>query len=105
MATQGSRVLLLLSSRISWLGKSSYEIFLFIIIFCNTRPYSVNDTFRFGVSLRESFGYVQSKRFCCNPNEGFMGQLREFEPIYRGKKLSKSSETNKRIHGLLCYYI
>ncbi|CAL8120235.1 unnamed protein product [Orchesella dallaii] len=38
---------------------------------------------KFGVTLKEAFSFVQSKRFCCNPNEGFMAQLREYEPIYR----------------------
>lgn len=38
---------------------------------------------RHGVTLKDAFSFVQSKRFCCNPNEGFMAQLREYEPIYK----------------------
>lgn len=32
--------------------------------------------------LREAFHYVQQRRFCINPNEGFVQQLIEYEPIY-----------------------
>jgi len=38
---------------------------------------------KFGVTVLEAHKYVQSIRFCSNPNEGFMAQLREYEPIYR----------------------
>jgi len=44
---------------------------------------SIFCVYRYGVTTKEAFSYVQSKRFCCNPNEGFMAQLREYEPIYR----------------------
>ncbi|OXA53267.1 Serine/threonine/tyrosine-interacting protein B [Folsomia candida] len=37
----------------------------------------------YGVTTQEAHKYVQSIRFCSNPNEGFMHQLREYEPIYR----------------------
>ncbi|TPX64435.1 hypothetical protein SpCBS45565_g05844 [Spizellomyces sp. 'palustris'] len=33
--------------------------------------------------FQESFTFVQNKRFCMNPNEGFKYQLKEFEPIWR----------------------
>lgn len=35
------------------------------------------------MGLNEAFTHVQARRFCVNPNEGFMAQLREYEPIYR----------------------
>jgi hypothetical protein len=38
---------------------------------------------RYGVTTQEAHKFVQSIRFCGNPNEGFMAQLREYEPIYR----------------------
>lgn len=47
------------------------------------RKILLTNYFRYGVTLKEAFSFVQSKRFCCNPNEGFMAQLREYEPIYR----------------------
>lgn len=36
----------------------------------------------YGMAYREAFQYVQQKRFCINPNEGFSQQLKEYEPIY-----------------------
>ncbi|XP_074662578.1 serine/threonine/tyrosine-interacting protein A-like [Tubulanus polymorphus] len=36
-----------------------------------------------GLSYRETYSYVQERRFCINPNEGFAQQLQEYEPIYR----------------------
>lgn len=35
------------------------------------------------MTTHEAHKYVQAIRFCSNPNEGFMAQLREYEPIYR----------------------
>lgn len=36
----------------------------------------------YGLTYREAFHYVQQRRFCINPNEGFVQQLIEYEPIY-----------------------
>ncbi|XP_028398633.1 serine/threonine/tyrosine-interacting protein A-like [Dendronephthya gigantea] len=36
----------------------------------------------YGLTYREAFLHVQNKRFCINPNEGFVQQLMEYEPIY-----------------------
>lgn len=36
---------------------------------------------------------VQGSRFCVNPNEGFMAQLREYEPIYQAQKASKDGQS------------
>jgi serine/threonine/tyrosine-interacting protein len=38
---------------------------------------------RYGLSCIEANKYVQMKRFCICPNDGFMAQLREFEPILK----------------------
>lgn len=35
---------------------------------------------------------VQQRRFCINPNEGFIMQLREYEPIYKAEKMLKHSQ-------------
>mgnify|MGYP002716838774 FL=1 len=51
---------------------------------------------------REAFSLVQQRRFCINPNEGFMAQLSEFEPIYRAQQsrvngqCSTENNRNKR---------
>uniref|UniRef100_A0A1B6M9D4 Tyrosine-protein phosphatase domain-containing protein n=1 Tax=Graphocephala atropunctata TaxID=36148 RepID=A0A1B6M9D4_9HEMI len=37
----------------------------------------------YSLSLKDAFTLVQQSRFCVNPNEGFMAQLAEFEPIYK----------------------
>ncbi len=34
---------------------------------------------------RQAFYYVQQRRFCINPNEGFAQQLSEYEPIYKAR--------------------
>ncbi|XP_069117972.1 serine/threonine/tyrosine-interacting protein-like isoform X1 [Argopecten irradians] len=39
----------------------------------------------YGLSFRNAFVFVQQRRFCINPNEGFVQQLTEYEPIYRAK--------------------
>jgi len=40
---------------------------------------------KFGVSYKQAFQFVQSKRFCVNPNNNFMHQLIEYEPIFRAR--------------------
>ncbi|KAJ3186560.1 hypothetical protein HDU85_007380 [Gaertneriomyces sp. JEL0708] len=35
------------------------------------------------VPFADAYQYVQNKRFCMNPNEGFKYQLKEYEPIYK----------------------
>uniref|UniRef100_A0A8C5XPS4 Serine/threonine/tyrosine-interacting protein n=1 Tax=Microcebus murinus TaxID=30608 RepID=A0A8C5XPS4_MICMU len=39
----------------------------------------------FGMKYREAFAYVQERRFCINPNIGFVHQLQEYEAIYLAK--------------------
>uniref|UniRef100_A0A4W4FP06 Serine/threonine/tyrosine interacting protein n=1 Tax=Electrophorus electricus TaxID=8005 RepID=A0A4W4FP06_ELEEL len=36
----------------------------------------------FGVKYRDAFNHVQERRFCINPNMGFVHQLQEYEAIY-----------------------
>lgn len=51
---------------------------------------------------RQAFSFVQGKRFCINPNEGFIAQLMEYEPIYKAQVMqysdsqSQSNPRNKR---------
>ncbi|XP_072750243.1 serine/threonine/tyrosine-interacting protein isoform X2 [Anoplolepis gracilipes] len=37
---------------------------------------------------------VRQRRFCINPNEGFIMQLREYEPIYKAEKMLRNSSQN-----------
>ncbi|NXX65257.1 STYX protein, partial [Spizella passerina] len=39
----------------------------------------------FFLFLRDAFTYVQERRFCINPNAGFVHQLQEYEAIYLAK--------------------
>ncbi|XP_033638874.1 serine/threonine/tyrosine-interacting protein-like [Asterias rubens] len=39
----------------------------------------------FGLSFKDAVRYVQQKRFCISPNEGFMRQLAEYEPIFTAR--------------------
>ncbi|XP_014288725.1 serine/threonine/tyrosine-interacting protein [Halyomorpha halys] len=41
---------------------------------------------RYGITCKRAHEIVQHRRFCINPNEGFMAQLREFEAIYRAQR-------------------
>uniref|UniRef100_A0A3P9JZ36 Serine/threonine/tyrosine interacting protein n=1 Tax=Oryzias latipes TaxID=8090 RepID=A0A3P9JZ36_ORYLA len=38
-----------------------------------------------GISRRDAFTHVQERRFCINPNVGFVHQLQEYEAIYLAK--------------------
>ncbi|XP_018396555.1 PREDICTED: serine/threonine/tyrosine-interacting protein-like [Cyphomyrmex costatus] len=54
------------------------------------------------LSQMHAYSMVQQRRFCINPNEGFMVQLREYEPIYQAEKMLKNvqqsseAQRNKR---------
>ncbi|XP_075906674.1 serine/threonine/tyrosine-interacting protein [Nelusetta ayraudi] len=39
----------------------------------------------FGIKYRDAFSHVQERRFCINPNVGFVHQLQEYEAIYLAK--------------------
>ncbi|XP_017879803.1 serine/threonine/tyrosine-interacting protein-like [Ceratina calcarata] len=46
----------------------------------------------YGLSETRAHALVQQRRFCVNPNESFMTQLREYEPIYQAQKTLKDVE-------------
>ncbi|KAK9295043.1 hypothetical protein QLX08_010523 [Tetragonisca angustula] len=48
----------------------------------------------YGLSQTRAYALVQQRRFCINPNEGFMAQLREYEPIYQAQKTLKNGQQN-----------
>ncbi|XP_037103832.1 serine/threonine/tyrosine-interacting protein isoform X1 [Syngnathus acus] len=39
----------------------------------------------FGMKYRDAFSHIQERRFCINPNMGFVHQLQEYEAIYLAK--------------------
>ncbi|XP_060585668.1 serine/threonine/tyrosine-interacting protein B-like [Ruditapes philippinarum] len=41
---------------------------------------------KYGLTYKNAYVYVQQRRFCINPNEGFSQQLMEYEPIYRARQ-------------------
>lgn len=43
-------------------------------------------------NFRDAFLLVQGKRFCINPSDGFMAQLKEYEPIYRARKAQEHNQ-------------
>lgn len=46
------------------------------------------------MSSRRAYSIVQQRRFCINPSESFMMQLREYEPIYQAYKMQKNGQQN-----------
>lgn len=48
-----------------------------------------------GLPYMDAFSLVQVKRHCISPNEGFMHQLKEYEPIYKAKRTSLNGHTSK----------
>ncbi|XP_071441359.1 serine/threonine/tyrosine-interacting protein B-like [Hetaerina americana] len=50
---------------------------------------------KYGLSYENAFSYVQQRRFCISPNEGFMRQLKEYEPIYRAQKTLQNGQSSK----------
>ncbi|XP_061429506.1 serine/threonine/tyrosine-interacting protein [Lethenteron reissneri] len=57
----------------------------------------------FGLKYRDAFVYLQQRRFCINPNVGFVNQLQEYEAIYLArltiKKLSPYDIKPAHAHG------
>lgn len=43
---------------------------------------------------REAYSYVKERRACIKPNEGFVAQLAEYEPIYRARQTLEKGETS-----------
>ena len=55
----------------------------------------------YGMDFKAALNYVQQRRFCVQPNDGFEQQLREYEPIYRamlegGQERRRGVEVGKR---------
>lgn len=55
--------------------------------------------------FRQAYTIVKQKRYCINPNEGFMAQLKEYEPIYQAQKTLRNGQqsiarqrSKRRIH-------
>lgn len=48
-----------------------------------------------GLPYMDAFTLVQFKRHCICPNEGFMHQLKEYEPIYKAKRTLLNGHTSK----------
>lgn len=46
------------------------------------------------IYFRRAYSMVQQRRFCINPNEGFMTQLKEYEPIYQAEKTMRNDQQN-----------
>uniref|UniRef100_A0A224XPM7 Putative dual specificity phosphatase n=1 Tax=Panstrongylus lignarius TaxID=156445 RepID=A0A224XPM7_9HEMI len=49
---------------------------------------------KYGLSIKDAYDLVQQRRFCINPNDGFMAQLREFEPIYKAQRILQHGQTS-----------
>nr|CAD7423785.1 unnamed protein product [Timema monikensis] len=47
---------------------------------------------KYGLTCKEAFSLVQQRRFCINPNEGFIAQLSEFEPIYKAQRTLQNGQ-------------
>ncbi|CAI9730405.1 threonine tyrosine-interacting A-like [Octopus vulgaris] len=52
---------------------------------------------RYSLSYRQASSHVQLRRFCINPNEGFVRQLMEFEPIYRARMSQMNGQRSAEI--------
>ncbi|XP_051153497.1 serine/threonine/tyrosine-interacting protein B-like [Leptopilina boulardi] len=49
----------------------------------------------YGLTHVRAYAIVQQRRFCINPNEGFMAQLKEYEPIYQAQKTLKNGQQSR----------
>jgi len=56
---------------------------------------------KYRLSYENAYKLVQKRRFCINPNEGFIQQLKEYEPIYRANcSLSSNGQCSMREQSL-----
>jgi len=51
---------------------------------------------KYNLSFKDAFSLVQSKRFCVSINEGFIQQLKEYEPIYQARNLALNGQCSMR---------
>ncbi|XP_038065867.1 serine/threonine/tyrosine-interacting protein-like [Patiria miniata] len=54
----------------------------------------------FGLAFKDAVHYVQQRRFCISPNEGFMRQLEEYEPIFTARLQMMSQQERPETSGL-----
>ncbi|XP_014251184.1 serine/threonine/tyrosine-interacting protein B-like [Cimex lectularius] len=57
---------------------------------------------KYGLEFKKAYDLVQQRRFCINPNVGFMFQLEEYEPIYKARLLQCSQSPSKIINKRTC---
>lgn len=48
----------------------------------------------FGIDASQAYHFVQGRRLCINPNDGFKSQLKEYEPIYKARQSNFLPATN-----------
>lgn len=51
---------------------------------------------KYGMSYEKAFQYVQERRFCVCPNEGFAQQLMEYEPIYKARMSLENGQPSQQ---------
>ncbi|XP_022918670.1 serine/threonine/tyrosine-interacting protein-like [Onthophagus taurus] len=49
---------------------------------------------KFGLTYREAYAYAKDRRACIKPNDGFISQLEEYEPIYRARQSLEQGGTS-----------
>ncbi|KAL7751809.1 hypothetical protein RI367_002809 [Sorochytrium milnesiophthora] len=49
----------------------------------------------FNMDFKHAIDYVQNRRFCMNPNEGFRTQLLEYEPIFQARQAYQSVDSQQ----------
>ncbi|XP_011161895.1 serine/threonine/tyrosine-interacting protein isoform X1 [Solenopsis invicta] len=49
------------------------------------------------ISQMHAYSLVQQRRFCIKPNEGFMTQLSEYEPIYQAEKTLRNEHQRSEV--------
>lgn len=52
---------------------------------------------KYGITYKKAFNILQSKRFCVNPNEGFVQQLRAYESIYVANLTCVKSDADRSL--------
>lgn len=75
-------------------------MYLYYILFYNYTVQFIEITISkhlCNIYCRHAYTMVQQRRFCINPNEGFMTQLREYEPIYQAEKTLRNDQQNSEI--------
>ncbi|CAG0885597.1 unnamed protein product [Darwinula stevensoni] len=50
---------------------------------------------QYGLDFQSAFNIVQQKRYCINPNEAFVQQLKEYEPIYKARLAQMNGQSSQ----------